>query len=595
MNYLLSLSPVAATSRTVAPSSFTDLNDPVITEKEDGTYNVSVTTTVSVDMASGDTLTLKAVLGNLSQTAALGNGTQTVTLTFENVPADQADQEVKLSISGYQTASGVFLFDASGERGASQTMVGMDNSRLPVYAEVVAQEERVISITKTTTSGVALEGICFDIYHEASMDKYLNGEVDIDNPPYRSDLAEYTLIANANGKASLNLTHYGLADGVYLVVERNHPAIVKPLDPFYLIVPMTNKEGTGYDYEIKLYPKNEVKGGVEIEKDVIELNNDEAAVDAYSNHTWILSASIPDDIAQGQTYTITDTLDNRLDYAGNMEVTVETEDGETVAATLEKDTDYTLTVTDVNSLEGEKSSDSFTLSLTANGMDAVAAAVGTNNFSDYKLRVRFDAQINANAEMGVRIPNKAFMDYTNSVSFHFRDESDVPVVYTGGANLLKVDKDDHTTVLPGATFEVYRPATPEELSANVGGLTTLNGVPGKVLRVSFFDNASLTGTKVTSVTSGNDGKIALYGLAPGKYYLVETQAPAGYNLLGTSLELTITESSHLEQNVLTVENVSGTVLPETGGMGTESFFFGGLVLMSLSLLLILSRKRRISP
>lgn len=524
-NYLLSLSPVAATSRTVAPSSFTDLNDPVITKNEDGTYNVSVTTTVSVDMASGDTLTLKAVLGDRAQTAALSNGTQVVTLTFENVPADKADQEVMLSISGYQTASGIFLFDAVGGRGTSQTMVGMDNSRLPVYAEVVAQEERVISITKTTTSGVALEGVIFDIYPKASLEDYLSGKFSIDNPTSTTDLADYTLITNASGKASLNLTHHGLADGVYLVVERQHPAIVKPIDPFYLIVPMTNKDGTGYDYEIKLYPKNEVKGGVKIEKDVLKLNNNEASVDAYSDHTWIISVSIPDDIAQGKSYVISDTLDNRLDYAGNVVVTVEAADGETVAATLEADTDYTLTVTNVNSLEGEKPSDAFTLALTDNGRSAVAAAVGTNGFSNYRLRVYFDARINANAQMGEQIPNQSSLAYVNSVNFGFNAVSDIPVVCTGGANLLKVDSENNATVLPGATFEVYRSATQDELSANVAGLVTLKGVAGKVLRVSFFNNAGLTGDKVTSVTSDKDGKIAIYGLAYGTYYLVETQAP----------------------------------------------------------------------
>ena len=598
MNYLLSLSPVAATSRTVAPSSFTDLNDPVITEKEDGTYNVSVTTTVSVDMASGDTMTLKAVLGNLSQTVALGNGTQTVTLTFENVPADKADQEVKLSISGYQTGYGVFMFDAVGDRGTSQTMVGMDNSRLPVYAEVVAQEERAIDITKATTTGTALEGIIFDIFHVADLDAYLSGEVTLPDPencshPTDPRYIEYTVITDKYGKASLNLTHHGLADGVYLVVERQHPAIVKPIDPFYLIVPMTNKDGTGYDYEIKLYPKNEVKGGVKIEKDVLKLNNNEASVDAYSDHTWILSASIPDDIAQGKSYVISDTLDNRLDYAGNVVVTVETTDGETVAATLEANTDYTLTVTNVNSLEGEKSSDAFTLALTDNGRSAVAAAVGTNGFSNYRLRVYFDARINANAQMGEQIPNQSSLAYVNSVNFGFNAVSDIPVVYTGGANLLKVDSENNATVLPGATFEVYRSATQDELSANVAGLVTLKGVAGKVLRVSFFNNAGLTGDKVTSVTSDKDGKIAIYGLAYGTYYLVETQAPAGYNLLGEPMELTVNAASHLEQNVLTVENVSGTVLPETGGVGTQGYVFTGMALMALSLLLILSKKRRI--
>ena len=592
-NYLLSLSPVAATSRTVAPSSFTDLNDPVITEKEDGTYNVSVTTTVSVDMASGDTLTLKAVLGDLSQTAALSNGTQIVTLTFENVPADLADQEVMLSISGYQTASGIFLFDAVGGRGTSQTMVGMDNSQLPVYAEVVAQEERVLSITKTTTSGAPLEGIIFDVYKEMSLKDYLSGNKVLKDPYMRTDLADYTLITNASGYASLNFTHHGLEDGIYLVVERQHPAIVAPIAPFYVTLPMTNKEGTGYDYEVKVYPKNTVNTNITIDKDVNALSQNSDSVDAYANHTWIISTNIPSDFALAKSYVISDTLDNRLDYAGNMVVTVETTDGETVAATLAAGSDYVLNDTDLGSLSAEKPSDSFSLSLTKSGMAAVVAAMGSNNYGNYRIRVRFDAKINANAEMGVEIPNQATVSYRNSVNVSVSATSDKPVVYTGAANLLKVDSENKEMVLPGAVFEVYRTATQEEVAAGGDNLVTLKGLVGSFVKVSFFDNDNLTGAKVTSVTSDANGKIAIYGLAYGEYYLVETQAPAGYNLLGDSLKLTIDATSHNEDKVVTVENVTGTVLPETGGMGTHGYVFTGMALMALSLLLILSKKRRI--
>ena len=406
-------------------------------------------------------------------------------------------------------------------------------------------------------------------------------------------MADYTLITSASGKASLNLTQFGLKDGVYLLVERNHPAIVKPIDPFYVIIPATNKEGTDFDYVIQMYPKNEVKGAVKIEKDVVTLNNDEAPVDAYTNHTWIISATIPDDMAQGKSYVISDSLDNRLDYVGNMAVTVETTDGATVVTTLDPATDYDLNVTNVGSLAEGHPSDSFILSLTPAGMAAVTTAVGTNN-SDYRIRVRFDAQVNANAQMGDRIPNKASVTYVNSVNLTFAVESDVPVVYTGGANLLKVDKDNHATVLPGAVFQVYRMATQEEMAANVEGLTKVHGRAGSMIPVSFFDNAQLVGPKVDSVTSDAHGRIAIYGLAPGTYYLVETQAPAGYNLMDSSLALTIDATSHLESRVIEVENTSGTVLPETGGNGIQLYVVSGMALMLLSLLLILNKKRNLT-
>lgn len=591
-NYLLSLPPVAATSRTVSPASFTDLNDPVFTRNEDGTYNVSVTAKVDVDMASGDALTLKAALGSHSASASLHSGSQTVTLTLDNVPAELIDQDVMLSISGYQTASGVFLFDAVGGRGTSQTMVGMDNSRLPVYAEVVAQEERELSIYKSTGT-TPLEGIIFDVYKEMSLEEYLSGTKKLPEPYTRTDLADYTLITNAGGQASLNFTHHGLGDGIYLVVERQHPAIAKPIDPFYVTLPMTSPDGTHYIYNVEVEPKNQVNTNITIDKDVNELGQDRDSVNAYENHTWIVSTNIPSDFALAKSYVITDTLDNRLDYAGNMVVTVEKADDAAVVATLDAGTDYILDLNDVGSLSESKPSDSFTLSLTKSGMAAVVTAMGTNNFSNYKIRVRFDAQINANAEMGTEIANQATVSYRNSVNVSVSATSDKPVVYTGAVNLLKVDSENNATVLPGAVFEVYRTATQEEVGASVEGLTTLKGVSGKVLKVSFFDNASLAGTKVDAVTSDANGKIAIYGLAYGEYYLVETQSPPGYNLLGDPLKLTIDATSHNEGKLVTVENVSGTVLPETGGTGIHGYIFTGMALMALSMLLILNKKRRV--
>lgn len=592
-NYLLSLPPVAATSRTVSPASFTDLNDPVFTRNEDGTYNVSVTAKVDVDMASGDTLTLKAALGDYTAMDFLQGGSQALTLTLEGVPAELIDRDVMLSISGYHTASGVFLFDAVGGRGTSQTMVGMDNSRLPVYAEVVAQEERILSITKTTVSGAPLEGIIFDVYKEMSLEEYLSGNRELKDPYTRTDLADYTLITNADGYASLNFTHHGLEDGIYLVVERQHPAIVRPIAPFYVTMPMTNKEGTGYDYEVKVYPKNTVNTNITIDKDVNEVGQDRDSVDAYSNHTWIISTNIPSDFALAKSYVISDTLDNRLDYAGNMVVTVEKADDEAIVATLDAGTDYILDLNDVGSLSESKPSDSFTLSLTKSGMAAVVTAMGTNNYGNYRIRVRFDAQINANAEMGTEIANQATVSYRNSVNVSVSDTSDKPVVYTGAVNLLKVDSENNATVLPGAVFEVYRTATPDEIRESVEGLTSLKGLVGSFVKVSFFDNASLSGPKVDTVTSDADGKVAVYGLAYGEYFLVETQSPPGYNLLGEAKKFTVDATSHLAENVIVVENVSGTVLPETGGMGSHGYVFTGMALMTLSVLLILSKKRRI--
>ncbi|MBE6562321.1 MAG: isopeptide-forming domain-containing fimbrial protein [Ruminococcaceae bacterium] len=600
--YLLSLEPLPSDGKTVSPASFTDLNDPVYTENPDGSYNITVTVTVDVDMVTGDTLTLSARLGDYASSADLVNGEQTLTLSLNNVPASLITEKVMLDISGYQTSKGYFFFDSEGPRGASQSMVGYSNSRLPVYAEVVATEDRILNIRKTANVAVGndtyenkpLSGISFDIYPVATEEEYTTGAVRLpDATEYKyPSLADYSVTTDENGGASFNFLHHGLPDGVYLIVERAHPAIVAPIEPFYLHVPLIDPETGEKLYEITIQPKNEVKGGVHIEKDISEKGNDSASFDAYEKHTWIIGTTVPEDIGTGKSYVITDTLDNRLDYLGNLIVVLENSIGADAVA-LEADTDYTLTVTDADSLSEGNPRDSFKIELTPSGMTKIADTVGENSFNSYMLRVYFDAQINANAEMGTNIPNRAELKYVNSVSFEFIERSDIPVVYTGGANLFKVDSEDSSVALAGAVFELYRPATQEEIGAGDTRLTEIAGVAGKVIKVSFYDNVALEGEKVTSVSSGEDGKASIYGLAYGKYFLVETKAPDGYNMLGQAFEITVDETSHTDERIITVENQSGVVLPGTGGIGTTVFTASGITLVCIAVsLLIFKRKEK---
>ena len=602
-DYLLSLEPVAATPQTVSSASFVNLQDPVLTSNNDGTYDISVTTTVDVDMSTDDWLSLKAQVNeNYTAKTQLSNGRQAVTLTIENVPSAVAYDEVTLSISGYQTSEGFFFFDAVGGRNTSQAMVGYNNSRLPVYAEVRAADNRILNINKYTNVAIGnnsyvqkpLSNIAFDIFPVATMEEYLSGSVTLpDATEYDyPDLAEYTLTTDENGKASMNFLHFGLSDGVYLIVEHNHPSITSPIDPFYLFVPTTDPDSGELVYDITIKPKNDVKGGVFINKDVISIGNDEATVNAYEPHTWIIGTTIPEDISTGQSYVITDTLENQLDYLGNAKVVLENNNDTTDFVELVADTDYNLIVTDVDSLSEDKPSDSFKIELTSSGIGKISTTISDNSFNLYMLRIYFDAQINANAEMGTQIPNQAELKYVNAVNFEFNEKSDQAFVYTGGINLLKVDAKNTTQTLSGAVFEVYRTATQEEVGAADSRLTEIPGVSEKVIKVSFFNNNELKGDKVSSITSDADGKLAIYGLAYGKYYLVEVDAPKGYNSLDKAFELIINNSSHLTENTINIVNKSGVVLPATGGIGTVIYTIGGSALIFISCLLLYITKRK---
>ncbi len=610
-DYLLSLEPIAPAEPMASVKSFLFAGAAAPVENDDGTYDIEVKTTVDVNMVGGDLLTLTAKMGDITYaTAPLSDGTQTLSMTLENVPAEDAFDDVMLAIDGKQTVYDVFLFDAEGDREASQTMIGMNHSRMPVHASTRATRmtdvedeqpdtnERIIYLYKTTygttedgSGRIPLEGITFDVYFVASMDDYMSGAVTVPAPEnfVPSGDPVYTLVTDGSGYAYLNLTEHGLPDGAYMVVERSHPAIIAPAEPIQVVLPRTNDDGTGFEYDITLRPKNTVKGNVRIEKDVQELGNDKLSVDAYANHTWIIGATIPDDIADGKSYVISDALDPRLDYVGNLRVQVESADGTQILAELVAEQDYTLSLTDGDSL-AEGTGDSFTLSLSRSGMQKLAATVTDNGNIDCMLRMYFDAQINANAEMGTEIPNQATLEYTNSLNFIFTPESDIPVVYTGGAKLLKVDAENNSVTLEGANFTLYRKATEQEV-AEREDLLRIEGFAAPMVKAYFYDNAQLSGEKVCSGVTDENGILAFYGLAYGEYYLCETEAPEGYNLLRTAVVLNIHETSHTEEMILVIENVEGAILPSTGGVGTTVFFACGFAMMLLAVVLLITKRR----
>ena len=268
-NYLLKLPTTPASEKVVSTASFVELHDPKFTPRAEGGYDVEVTATIDVKAKDNeDDLNLSVALnGSTVKSIKLKNGKNTYPLTFYVESADPENDKVTLTISGVQTARGYFLFDAAGNRGASQSMVGYDDSQLPVYVSVTAQESRILNIKKMTTNmKYPISDITFDI---------INVEKKVDEPTTQipSDPTEidYSLTTNVQGFASLNLTQMGLKDGTYLLVERqNSEKVVAPLAPFYVTVPSTTESESSLKdnysiqnaekYKITVYAKNELVG-----------------------------------------------------------------------------------------------------------------------------------------------------------------------------------------------------------------------------------------------------------------------------------------------------------------------------------------------
>ncbi|MEG2595835.1 MAG: SpaH/EbpB family LPXTG-anchored major pilin [Ruthenibacterium sp.] len=298
-----------------------------------------------------------------------------------------------------------------------------------------------------------------------------------------------------------------------------------------------------------------------------------------------LTASVPTYAANatGIQYFLTDTLSAGLTLDQNSVVVMA--DGKLLTAA-----DYTVTVTGGNVLK----------------IDFTYA-----NIKNAKLlTATYSAVLNEKATLGATgNPNSVTLTYTNNpgTGTSYTTPEQHTVVYTTAINLTKVGGEKEK--LAGAEFEIYSDAA----------CTT----PVKFYSYKVVTDA--TGTHVTTelekniagkIITDKDGVASFVGLIAGDYYIKETKAPAGYDLLkqvipvkiSVQLPTSITTGKEqatwkvigdqfIENNGVfagEIVNTKGFRLPGTGGMGTTIFVICGVSLLVLAggLFFVYSRKNR---
>ena len=624
--YFMGLSAVGVKNQLISVTAFTNYSQtPVIVKREDGFYDVTVSAEVSVAMQESDNIVLSAVMTNGAYYAqkALVNGQNVVEVTIENVPKEVAYTEVSLKIDGMQSVhSDVFLFVAEGGESVSQTFAAVDDSQQPVHAEVsvIPPIELILMNTaeiresgadgQIVNKEASLEGKVFDIYRLGDVNAAQNyGEVDWAT----ANIADYvngenyvtTLTTDAAGVNVCNLTAAGQTPGTFLVVEKSHPAITSPSAPVMVTLPYATDNGNVYRKELSFENtiKSEVYVAPQVRKDVTQVENDKDSFDAQGKPTWIIRGDIPVDIAVGKEYVITDTLDYRLSYAGDEDVVVKVglRSGGvgTEAVTLTRDVDYTLISTPGETTVGDGGSvepiTSFQIRLTDAGRKVVAGAVANGVFSDYEVRVYFNAYIDEDASAGEMIPNQAILEYINYVNYYFYTFSDVPMVHTCGIMVYMHDAANENVPLSGAEFRLARLATQAEIDAGLSNPLVINGETANVVYVSFHTKSEITqeeywAEKALSVTSDAAGFAILYGIADGDYYLIETKAHAGYNLPSEPIQISVNDQT--PYLVKYVANSSDLEFPLTGGIGTTIFIVGGAILIGAAILILVLNNKK---
>ncbi len=125
----------------------------------------------------------------------------------------------------------------------------------------------------------------------------------------------------------------------------------------------------------------------------------------------------------------------------------------------------------------------------------------------------------------------------------------------------------------------------------------------------YTDAGGAPGDQVGTVDSRGVGKFELSGLSLGKYWVVETTAPRGHNLLAEPIGITLTQSDAGELVIntdgpdgvaevtqgpatLKVYDQRTITLPISGGSGAWMYIAGGAALLILATALAISVRRR---
>ncbi len=257
---------------------------------------------------------------------------------------------------------------------------------------------------------------------------------------------------------------------------------------------------------------------------------------------------------------------------------------------------------------------------------------------EYTAKLTSDAVIGNDGNL-----NTVYLEFSNNPNGEGTGHTpeDKVVVFTFELDGTKVDAENPEEELADAWFVLYREEKGEVQDPNFP-----DNPDKKIIETvpvyAEIENGIVTGWSETKPThkdaKGNDvagniqsddkGIFKVIGLDQNTYYLEETVAPAGFNLLKDPIRLDIeatytaepdsvsglhkVEKLTIRLNVevddngdpvvsdgnvdtgiveITVENSTGVELPSTGGMGTTIFYVIGSILVAGTAILFITRKR----
>ena len=342
------------------------------------------------------------------------------------------------------------------------------------------------------------------------------------------------------------------------------------LDAGYYLVYVTG----GKEIQSSLVTVDETTNTVNLKTEApsIEKTADKTTVNIGDVVTYTVKGSIPDTTGYAQyVYKIHDELSTGLDFVNDAKGTA-LEAGATTV-------NVTVAFTD-NSVTAAGTTPTVATLDTANNrkmsldLSEWVRANQTNKGKEFT--VTYYAKVNKDAVVTEK--NKAQLEYGNKPGETTTTTPSEAKTPTYPLDILKKKKGSEDK-LAGAKFSLYTSAEDAKNGKNPIKVSGSNG--------NYVVDSTSKNTVFESVASIDEKGYNLHvnGLAAGDYWLVETEAPAGYNKLTAPIKIEITKSADTEVNnwtiskdgtvetdkIIDIENSTGSLLPSTGGMGTIIF------------------------
>ena len=436
--------------------------------------------------------------------------------------------------------------------------------------------------------------------------KYIQQDSNIGTQAYTENI-----VTDADGKV-VDKSYYtisGLTPGYYLVKDMDN-SLSGEYDSYTKFILRVLKDET-------VTPKSSIPSVEKSINDTIDgtyTEHEDFDINDTAYYKWV--GKLPSNLSDYESYfyKFYDTLPKGVEFVRFEQIYIEGHDGNVVHTFYNaEETGAVIPEGIIDTVEGKSVNLEFTDLL----------SLYSSILNTHKIVVKYSARVTRDALIAEPMTNSVYVEFSNNPNDDGtgkgKTPEDVAHAFTFQINVDKYDADDKTKKLEGAEFELYYERTVNDKIVKYYAQVITEEMieKGEIINGTAVDADDLgvvygwttDESKASVLDTDAKGAIAVRGLDEGIYYLKETKAPAGYNLMETPVKIEIipkytqtgdevsvtvnykVDDKEQESNTVGVRNSSGSTLPVTGGMGTVIFYvLGGALFVGAAVLLVVKKR-----